>query len=117
MGGVLVGAVMASLMMPMTPALADAVPSYVSTLGGPLHAEFYSSGLEVASDGTIVIADTGNNQVAKYTQSGTQIWRVGGPGPGVNQFLRPRDVCVVVERDDLRHRHRERAHRAPRRRR
>ena len=95
MGGTLVASVVAALMVvPMTPALADTVPSFVAQLGGPLHAEFYASGLEVEADGNIVIADTGNNQIAKYTPSGTQIWRVGSPGSGVNQFLRPRDVSV-----------------------
>ena len=87
-------ATLALLVLPMTPALADTVPTLAATLGGPLHAEFYASGLEVEADGNIVIADTGNNQIAKYTPSGTQIWRIGTPGSGVNQFLRPRDVSV-----------------------
>jgi hypothetical protein len=85
--------VVALLALP-TPASADAVPDPVAVLGGPLHAEFYASGLEVAPDGTIVIADTGNSQVAKYDQDGNQLWRVGGPGPDVGEFLRPRDVSV-----------------------
>jgi DNA-binding beta-propeller fold protein YncE len=70
-------------------------PVQVAELGGPLHAEFYTSGLEAAPDGTLVIADTGNNQVAKYDAAGNELWRVGGPGSGDNQFLRPRDVSVA----------------------
>ena len=35
------------------------------TLGGPLHAEMYPSGLDTAPDGTVVVADTGNNRVAE----------------------------------------------------
>ena len=72
-------------------------PTAVAELGGPLHAELYSSGLEVAPDGTVVIADTGNNQIAKYDADGTEVWRVGGPGTGEGEFLRPRDVSVATD--------------------
>ena len=42
----------------------------------------YASGMEIVPQGApnagdLVIADTGNNQVAEYTTSGTQVWRVG----------------------------------------
>ena len=70
-------------------------PQLVGELGGSLHAEFYASGLETAPDGSLVLADTGNNQVAKYDTSGNEIWRVGGPGPDEGEFLRPRDVAVT----------------------
>ena len=72
-------------------------PTAVAELGGPLHAELYSSGLEVAPDGTVVIADTGNNQIAKYDADGNEVWRVGGPGTGEGEFLRPRDVSVATD--------------------
>jgi DNA-binding beta-propeller fold protein YncE len=65
-----------------------------STLGGPLHAEMYPSGLDTAPDGTVVIADTGNNRVARYNANGSLIWSVGTHGDGVNQFDNPRDVAV-----------------------
>ncbi len=70
-------------------------PPFLRTLGGPLHAEMYPSGMEIdPSDGSVVVADTGNNQVAKYTAAGVPVWRVGGHGSGTNQFLNPRDVGV-----------------------
>ena len=64
------------------------------TLGGPLHAEMYPSGLETAPDGTVVIADTGNNRVAKYNQNGTLVWETGTHGAGTNQFDNPRDIGI-----------------------
>ena len=64
------------------------------TLGGPLHAEMYPSGLDTAPDGTVVIADTGNNRVAKYNANGALIWETGTHGTGTNQFDNPRDVGV-----------------------
>lgn len=78
------------------PASADTgtPPTQQATWGGPLHAEMYPSGLETTSDGGVVIADTGNNQVAKYNAAGTQLWRVGQWGAGTNQFDNPRDVAV-----------------------
>ncbi len=77
--------------------------AYSSTIGGPGHAEMYASGMEIVPQGAphagdIVIADTGNNQVAEYTTSGTQVWRVGSEGNGASagniQFEQPRDVGV-----------------------
>lgn len=79
------------------PAPLAEVPTVVQELGGPLHAEFYSSGLEMGPDGTLVVADTGNNQIVKYQADGTEVWRVGAPGSGDNQFLRPRDVSVAPD--------------------
>ena len=79
------------------PAMAQAAPVDVvpgATIGGSLHAEMYPSGLETAPDGTVVIADTGNNSVARYAADGTQLWRVGTFGAGVNQFDNPRDIGI-----------------------
>lgn len=70
----------------------DPVP--VDTLGGPLHAELYPSGLETAPDGTIVVADTGNNEIVRYNPDGTEVWRVGSFGDGVMEFDNPRDIGV-----------------------
>ena len=69
-------------------------PDFLRKLGGPLHAEMYPSGMEVAPDGTIVIADTGNDQVAKYTRRGRELWRIGSPGSGRNRFSDPRDIGI-----------------------
>ncbi len=65
-------------------------------IGGPLHAEMYPSGLETSPNGlSVVVADTGNNQVARYsTTTGEQLWRVGTVGSGVNQFENPRDIAI-----------------------
>ncbi len=72
--------------------------TYSSTIGGPGHATMYPSGLEITPNGNIVIADTGNNQVAEYTSGGTELWRVGSEGSGASatniQFEQPRDVGV-----------------------
>src|SRR5207237_1122742 len=67
-------------------------PVYQATLGGPLHAEMYPSGMEIAPDGSVVVADTGNNQVAKYTAQGTPVWRIGRHGSATGQFDNPRDA-------------------------
>ena len=77
--------------------------TYSSTIGGPGHAAIYASGMEIVPQGApnagdIIIADTGNNQVAEYTTDGTQLWRVGSEGSGASagniQFEQPRDVGV-----------------------
>jgi DNA-binding beta-propeller fold protein YncE len=69
-------------------------PVHEATLGGPLHAEMYPSGMEIAPDGSVIVADTGNNQVAKYTAEGTQVWRIGRHGSASGQFDNPRDAGV-----------------------
>ncbi len=77
--------------------------AYLSTVGGPGHATMYASGMEIVPQGApnagdIIIADTGNNQVAEYTPGGTEIWHVGTEGTGASatniQFEQPRDVGV-----------------------
>lgn len=66
------------------------------SIGGPQHAEMYPSGLETAPDGqSVVIADTGNNEIARYsTTTGAELWRVGEVGAGVGQFENPRDIAI-----------------------
>ncbi len=77
--------------------------AYSTTMGGPGHAAMYPSGMEIAPNGNLVIADTGNNQVAEYTPTGALVWRVGSEGSGAAcganpatfpQFEQPRDVGV-----------------------
>jgi DNA-binding beta-propeller fold protein YncE len=86
---------LAALLIVVSPIPASAAPpAFLRTLGGPNHAEMYPSGLEITPDGSIVIADTGNDQVAKYTTGGTQLWRVGTFGSGTGQFWNPRDIGI-----------------------
>ena len=76
------------------PARAD--PTFVRWIGGPNHAEMYPSGVEVdPRGGALVIADTGNNAVAKYRPDGTRVWKVGRHGTGKRRFEQPRDVGVA----------------------
>jgi glucose/arabinose dehydrogenase len=81
------------------PATARDVPQleFQGTIGGPGHAQMYPSGMEIAPDGAIVVADTGNHQVAKFDPGGTQLWRVGGFGSGDGRFDHPRDVAVDAQ--------------------
>jgi DNA-binding beta-propeller fold protein YncE len=79
----------------LDPSAAGTTPRLVRVLGGPLHYEMYPSGLEIAPDGTVVVADTGNNEVKKYDRAGNLIWAVGTYGQGVGEFYEPRDVAVA----------------------
>jgi DNA-binding beta-propeller fold protein YncE len=89
-------------------------PPFVQTLGGPGHAAMYPSGADVAPDGDVVVADTGNDFVTDYNpancigvtdpnQPPCRVWRVGGYGKGTNpiQFLEPRDVAVDQSNGDI----------------
>jgi sugar lactone lactonase YvrE len=79
--------------------------TYLRTLGGPGHAAMYPSGMEIAPNGNVIIADTGNDQVAEYTPAGVLVWRVGTEGSGPTgrstavQFQQPRDVGVDAAGD------------------
>ena len=56
----------------------------------------YPSGLDVGPDGTIYVADTGNDQVAAYNQAGTQLWRKGLRGNRTaGNFANPRDLTYL----------------------
>jgi tripartite motif-containing protein 71 len=96
-GRALAAGVLSALALPVMvagPASAEVVLTPTRAVGGPLHAEMYPSGMETGSDGTVVVADTGNNQVAKYGADGTQVWRVGRHGSGPGEFDNPRDVGI-----------------------
>src|SRR6476469_8672603 len=74
------------------------VPTFAAQLGGGStgHATFYPSGLDVGPDGTIYVADTGNDQVAAYSQSGTLLWRKGARGVRTaGNFANPRDLTYL----------------------
>ncbi len=79
------------------PAQAAGDPAYARTLGGPGHALVYPSGLEVAPDGAVVVADTGNDKVSKYSPSGVLQWEVrklvGDDGPLENA----RDIAIATD--------------------
>ena len=58
------------------------VPQYAGQVGGGAsgHAEIYPSGLTVGPDGTVYVADTGNDQVKAYAPTGAVLWTVGTRG-------------------------------------
>src|SRR5688500_8617887 len=70
------------------------VPGFVETIGGSGRAEVYPSGLETASDGGVVLADTGNDRVVKYNSDGTVAWTHGVHGFGATGINNPRDIGV-----------------------
>src|ERR1035437_8809247 len=100
LAAVVAAAIPASAAQAVNPAV---TASYSATIGGPGHAAMYPSGMEIAPNGNIIVADTGNDQVAEYLPNGTLVWRVGSQGhaapcganpAGFPQFEQPRDVGV-----------------------
>ena len=74
----------------------SAAPSYVTTIGGPGHAQIYPSGVTVDAAGNVYVADTGNDKVRKYSPGGALLWTVGGRGlkaPGL--YDNPRDIAYL----------------------
>jgi tripartite motif-containing protein 71 len=68
----------------------------VATIGGSGHAQIYGSGGDVDAAGNLYVADTGNDQVKKYSPAGTLLWNVGVRGnksPG--NFDNPRDLAYL----------------------
>jgi DNA-binding beta-propeller fold protein YncE len=62
----------------------------------------YPSGVEFdPTSGAIVVADTGNNLVTKYSAGGALLWSVGGYGTTTSplRFINPRDVGVDASGD------------------
>ena len=78
---------------PVTSAAAVPTLNLVTTLGGPGHAQLYASGLEVF-EGSLIVADTGNNRIKSFTLAGDLRWEVGSFGSQVGAFSNPRDVGV-----------------------
>ena len=75
-----------------------ALPTFAAQIGSGStgHATVYPSGLDVGPDGTIYVADTGNDQVAAYSQSGTLLWRKGARGVRTaGNFANPRDLTYL----------------------
>jgi DNA-binding beta-propeller fold protein YncE len=95
-GRSVVAASLTLLLVGAAPQPARAEPTFIRWIGGPNHAEMYPSGVEVdPRNGALVIADTGNNAVAKYRPDGTRVWKVGRHGTGRRRFEQPRDVGVA----------------------
>ena len=73
-------------------------PSYAGQIGGGTsgHAEIYPSGLDVGPDGTIYVADTGNDQVKAYAPTGAVLWTQGSRGTrALGSFSNPRDITYL----------------------
>ena len=72
-------------------------PAYLSTIGGPGHAEIYPGGVTVDSTGVVYVADTGNDQVKAYWPNGAVKWTVGVRGPrALGNFDNPRDIAYLA---------------------
>jgi sugar lactone lactonase YvrE len=90
-------ALCSALLLPAvgTPAdRATQLPTFLRTIGGPNHAEMYPSGLEIGAAGSVVVADTGNDAVEKYSAAGVRRWRIGGHGKTDVGMEQPRDVAI-----------------------
>jgi tripartite motif-containing protein 71 len=79
-------------------AAAPPAPTYAGSVGGGTagHASMYPSGVTVGPDGTVYIADTGNDQVKAYNPNGTLAWTAGNRGTrAVGNFNNPRDIAYL----------------------
>ena len=63
----------------------------ISTAEG---AKFSPTGLAVALDGSVYVADLGNSRIQKFTSDGLFVTEWGTWGSGDAEFLRPYDVAV-----------------------
>jgi DNA-binding beta-propeller fold protein YncE len=87
----------AGLVIPTTASTAAAAstPTFFKTLAGPSMANMYSSGLAWdAPSSRLVVADTGNDRVEFYTESGTKLGQFGSYGTANGQFDTPRDAAI-----------------------
>ena len=95
LAGATAGVVGAGGVLAATAPMAQAATLPTPTvLGGPGHATVYASGLEVGPDGTLVVADTGNDSIAKFSASGTLIWRVSGGTTDGDEAENARDIAI-----------------------
>jgi DNA-binding beta-propeller fold protein YncE len=77
---------------------ATPVPTYAGSVGGGTagHASMYPSGVTVGPDGTVYVADTGNDQVKAYKPGGALAWAIGSRGTkAVGNFNNPRDIAYL----------------------
>jgi sugar lactone lactonase YvrE len=72
-------------------------PTYVSTVGGPGHAEIYPGGLDVDGNGNLYVADTGNDRVVAYFPNGALKWTQGVRSTKklLGNFDNPRDITYL----------------------
>jgi DNA-binding beta-propeller fold protein YncE len=74
-------------------------PSYAGQIGHGIggHAEIYPSGLDVGPDGTVYVADTGNDQVKAYAPTGGVAWTFPSSfirgSRTAGHFANPRDIA------------------------
>ncbi|MEI2778745.1 MAG: hypothetical protein V9G19_22810 [Tetrasphaera sp.] len=80
----------------VSPGPAAALPA-PSVLGGPGHAVVYPSGLEVGPAGEVVVADTGNDSVAKFSATGKLIWRVAAGTSDGDEAENARDIAIDTD--------------------
>jgi tripartite motif-containing protein 71 len=87
-------ALSATLLLPLSPAVAE-TPRFVETLAGRSVAAMYPSGLEWdAENARIVVADTGLDRILFYRLNGTKLGGFGRHGTGRGRFDSPRDVAI-----------------------
>jgi DNA-binding beta-propeller fold protein YncE len=73
-------------------------PTYLASLGGGPsgHAEFYASGIDIDPAGNIYVADTGDDQIQKYSSDGMRLWVTGDRGKAApGRYDNPRDLAYL----------------------
>ncbi len=55
------------------------------------------TGIAVAADGTVFVADTGNDRIQAFDRSGAFLWTFGSSGDAPGEFRRPMDVDLDAE--------------------
>ncbi len=72
-------------------------PRVLLTWGEPGHEPgqlFRPTGIAVAADGTVFVADTGNHRIEAFAPDGTFLWTFGRAGEAPGEFRRPMDIDV-----------------------